>query len=135
MSHWDYGMPPPPEHHDPYAGEDRLRSDDEGWDDDGTSPYPITWEREPAELPPQRLGLGRPGDDWPPRRRRGGWGRGRRGGRGARPRWLVGALVVAGGASVGAALVLTSGHSGGQASATRSPAPARAVRPPGRSCT
>jgi hypothetical protein len=98
MSHWDYGRPPP-EHHDPYPGEDTFRSDS---DDDGMSAYPITWEREEALEPPtQRL----------------------------RPRWLVGALVVVGGASVGAALVLTGGHSAGQASATRSPAPPRAVPP------
>jgi len=187
MSQWDYGMPPPPEHHDPYAGEDTFRSDDF----DGTSGYPITWEREPAEPPTrwdreaaeplapwdrepaepptrwdrgsaepptrwdrepaepptQRLGLERGpagadwlggdwrDDDWPPRHRRRGRGRGGHGsrggggGRGVRPRWLVGALVVVGGASVGAALVLTGGHSGGQATATRSPAPPRAMPP------
>ena len=128
MSHWDYGMPPP-EHHDPYPGEDTFRSDS---DDDGMSAYPITWEREePLDPATQRLELGFPDDDWLGQDGRDGrgLGRGGRGGRGGRPRWLVGALVVVGGASVGAALVLTGGHSAGQASATRSPAPPRAVPP------
>src|SRR6266487_3280594 len=125
MSQWEYGRPAP-DHHDPYAGE---YSD--GFDDDGTSPYPITWERDPIQSAVQRLGL--PDEDWPPRRprgRRGGYRAGFPGAfRGGRTRWLVLALVVIAGAGVGAGLVLTGGSPAGQASASPSPAPLRVVPP------
>ena len=88
MSQWDYGMPPPPEHHDPYAGDyadsfdggrfggadrfgagpfradrfDHDRFDHDRFDDESTAPYPITWERDPFESAARRLGL--PDEDW-----------------------------------------------------------------------
>jgi hypothetical protein len=125
MSQWDYGRPAP-DQHDPYAGEYT-----DGFDDDGTSPYPITWERDPIESAAQRLGL--PDEDWPPRRqrgRRGGYrGRSRGGFRGGRARWLVLALVAVAGAGVGAGLILTGADPAGQARAPQSPAPLRVVPP------
>jgi hypothetical protein len=125
MSQWDYGRPAP-DHHDPHAGEYT-----DGFDDDGTSPYPITWERESVGTALQRLGL--PDEDWPPRRRRGRRG-GHRGGyrggfRNGRTRWLVLAVVVIAGAGVGAGLVLTGGNPAGQASTRPSPAPLQVVPP------
>ena len=138
MSQWDYGSQAP-HHHDPHAGEYT-----DGFDDDGTSPYPITWERDPVELaaaPPagqaleryplasaaQRLGL--PDQDWPPRRRRGRRGGHRGGSRGGRTRWLVLGLVAVAGVGVGAGLILTGGKPAGQASAPPSPAPQQVVPP------
>src|SRR5215469_5608074 len=125
MSQWDNGRPAPGRD-DPYPGEYT-----DGFDDDGTSPYPITWERDrPVGSALQRIGL--PDQDWPPRRqrgRRGGHRGGFRGGffggfRGGRTRWLALALVVVAGAGVGIGLVLAGGNADGQASATHSPSPA-----------
>jgi len=122
MSQWDYGRPAP-DHHDPRAGEYT-----DGFDDDGTSPYPITWERAPGSAL-QRIGL--PEQDWPPRRQRGRRGGHRGGYRGGflngRARWLVLALVAVAGAGVAAGLVLTGGNPAGKASTRPSPAPLRVV--------
>jgi len=121
MSQWDNGRPAPGRD-DPYPGEYT-----DGFDDDGTSPYPITWERDrPVGSALQRIGL--PDQDWPPRRqrgRRGGHRGGFRGGffggfRGGRTRWLALALVVVAGAGVGVGLVLAGGNADGQARATHS---------------
>ena len=115
MSPWDYGMPPP-DRHDPYPGEDTLRSEEE---DDGTDIYPITWERDPGEPPTSSFDWRDVDENWPPRRQR-------RFGSGARARWVVAALVAVAAASVGAALVVT-GNPGGRPAAM-SPPP-RTVRP------
>ena len=114
MGSWDYGMPPS-DRHDPYAGEDTFRSEE---DDDGTDLYPITWERDPDQHDTSSYDWRDADADWPPRRP------GRR-----RPpvRWLVAALVAVAAASVGAALVLT-GNSGGQPGAGKS-SPLRTVAP------
>lgn len=124
MSQWDFGRPAPG-HQEPYAG-----GYTDGFDDDSTSPYPITWERAPHESAApfesaaRRLGLPEedwPGEDWRHRRRPG-----RRGGR---TRWLVLALVVVAGAGAGAGMILTGGNPAGQARATQSQPPLRVVPP------
>jgi hypothetical protein len=118
MNPWDYGRPPS-NRHDPYAGDDTFRSEEA---DDGTDPYPLTWERDPRQ--PPAYGYEPPTSafdwrdldaDWPPRQPR------------RRVRWVVAALVAVAAGSVGAALALT-GNSGGQPSAAKSP-PLQTVAP------
>jgi hypothetical protein len=154
MSHWDFGPPSGRRDAAPQSaagsGPGGWAADDfwapgEGWRaendwpraevdgvDEGTAPYPITYERDaayepwpPAPYPGQRWGdqdepgqdnfylpgggarRGRRGRLAPSRRRRGHAG----------PRWLIPAAVIVLAAATGAsAILLTSGHPRGQAS-------------------
>src|ERR1700680_33379 len=84
MSHWDFGQPPADQHNSqqPYgSGEATYRADSEDWagmaggpgavgglDDDGSGPYPITYERgriQPGASSPAPA-LEDPYAPWPP---------------------------------------------------------------------